>query len=338
MNPTVSDLHVNTPLTNLSVAYMQDPNEFVAWRMFPIVPVTKQGDKYYVFNQADFFRDDYQPRAPGAPAALSGYRLSEDSYYCERDALGVPVSDPERANADPAVSNLDDQAVQFLTQQMLVHDETDWVTTYFSTGLWTGASSTTDMAGSSTTPGSTATAFLQWNDVASTPIEDVAGEREAVHSRTGVYPNKLCLGSEVWTVLKNHPDIVDRIKYTQKGIVTKDLVAALLDVDEIMVSAGIKNTANEYATSTGGAGTYSNIAGKHALLAYVTPSPGLKVATAGYQFVWTAASGTPANGMGGRVKRYRDERHESDIIEMEKWRDYKLVAASLGAFFSSAVA
>ena len=28
--------------------------------------------------------------------------------------------------------------------------------------------------------------------------------------------------------LKNHPDLVDRIKYTQRGVVTEDLVACLL--------------------------------------------------------------------------------------------------------------
>ena len=337
MNPTISDLHVNTPLTNLSVAYMQDPNDFVAWRMFPIVPVQKQGDQYYIFNQADFFRDDYQPRAPGTPVAMSGYRLSKDTYYCERDALGVPISDPERANADPVVANLDQGAVEFLTGQMLVHDEIDWVTGYLSSGIWTGASSTESLSGSSDATVSTSTGFLQWDDVASTPIEDIAGERGAIHSRTGKWANKLCMNSQVWTALKNHPDIIDRIKYTQKGIVTRDLVASLFEVDEILVAGGIKNTANEYASSTGGAGTYSYIAGKSAPLAYVTPSPGLKVATAGYQFVWTAASGSPPSGMGGRVKRYRNEALESDIVEMEKWRDFKVVAATLGAFLQTVV-
>jgi hypothetical protein len=29
-NPTQADLHVNVPLTNVSIAYMQSPNAFVA--------------------------------------------------------------------------------------------------------------------------------------------------------------------------------------------------------------------------------------------------------------------------------------------------------------------
>ena len=41
-NPTQSDLHVNVPLTNVSVAYMQDKATFIADKVFPRVPVQKQ--------------------------------------------------------------------------------------------------------------------------------------------------------------------------------------------------------------------------------------------------------------------------------------------------------
>ena len=38
------------------------------------------------------------------------------------------------------------------------------------------------------------------------------------------------------------------------------------------------------------------------------------------------------------MKRYRVEERESDKIEGEIWKDEKVVASSLGAFFASAVA
>jgi hypothetical protein len=45
--PTASDVHVNTPLTNISIAYMQMQSEYKAADIFPIVPVSKQTDRYF---------------------------------------------------------------------------------------------------------------------------------------------------------------------------------------------------------------------------------------------------------------------------------------------------
>ena len=62
-NPTQSDLHVNAPLTNVSIAYMQDPNDFIARKVFPTVPVKKQSDLYWKFSKSDVRRTDVQRRA-----------------------------------------------------------------------------------------------------------------------------------------------------------------------------------------------------------------------------------------------------------------------------------
>jgi hypothetical protein len=330
-NPTAGDLHVSAPLTDLSVAYSNELTASVHDRMFPVVPVTKQADKYFLYDRQDFFRADAQRRAPGAEAAVSGWRVSKDSYFCDRFALAHDISDPERANADPAVSNLDADATRYLTEQLRLKNEVDWVSDYFTTSVWIGASSTTDMTGAAA-PATTATGFLYWSDAASTPIEDIRGEMTAVAKRTGRKPNKLALGMQVWTSLADHPDILDRIKYTERGVVTADLLASLLDLDQVLVSSMVQDSGKE-----GAAASYGFVAGKHALLAYVAPAPGLRQPSAGYTFVWTGMPGSPAGGAGARIKRYRLERNESDRIEAEIWRDYKVVGSSLGAFFSGAV-
>ena len=48
--------------------------------------------------------------------------------------------------------------------------------------------------------------------------------------------------------------------------------------------------------------------------------------------------GAPAGGIGARIKRYRLERNESDRVEGEDWKDYKVVDVRAGAFFASCVA
>lgn len=331
-NPTHSDLHIQQALTDISVAYAQDRDNFGAARMFPVIGVQKQADKFFTYSREDWLRSDAQPRAPGAEAEVSGYRLSTDNYFCERYALAHDISDPERANADPAVQNLDMDATEYLTEQILLRNEKDFVSNFFTTGVWDGASSSTDMTGSSTSPSSTASNFLQWNDVASTPIEDIRGEYTNVASLTGRRPNTLGLGAQTWTALADHPDILDRIKYTERGVVTTDLLASLLDLDDVVNLWAIENTNAEGSSS----GSYSFVAGKNALLAYVERSPGLRRPSAGYTFVWTGMQGAPA--LGARIKRYRIEPNESDRVEAEQWRDFKVVGSNLGAFFASAVA
>lgn len=46
-NPTQGNVHVDAILTNISVAFMQDQTQFGADRVFPIVPVQKQSDKFF---------------------------------------------------------------------------------------------------------------------------------------------------------------------------------------------------------------------------------------------------------------------------------------------------
>lgn len=332
MNPTISDLHVSAALTDISVAYAQGADVFIARRVFPAVPVMKQSDKYYTFDKGDWMRSQAEGRAPGAPVAMAGWKVSQGSYFCERYALGHPIADPERANADPAVANLDADATDFLTHQLLLRDEKDWVTSHMATGVWDGASSSTDMTGQAS-PTSTTSNFRQWNDVQSTPIEDIRGEQVSVLEKTGHRPNTLVLGAQVWAALADHPDILDRIKFTQTGIVTEQLVATLLGLDRVLVSYAVENEGQEGASDS-----MDFVAPKAALLAFVPGAAGLKTASAGYTFVWTGMAGAPAGGQGARIKRYRNEPLESDIIEAEVYRDFKVIGSSLGAYFTSAVA
>lgn len=334
--PTMNSLHLSAALTDMSVAYWQEPNHFVCGKVFPVVPVTKQADRYFTLDEKDWLRTDANYRAPGAPAPLSGWNTSNATYFCDRVSIGKAISDPERENADAAVANLEADTVRWINQQLLIKEEVDWAATFMTTSVWTGASSTTDMTGSSTAPASTATNFLQWNDVASTPIEDIHGEQMIILERTGQLANTLVIGAEVWNDLRDHPDVLDRIKYTERGVVTKDLLASLLDVERVEVTFATRNSNREGSTSA--SMDFVVGSGKSALLCYTPARPGLNTPAAGYTFVWTGRTGAPVSGLGATIKRWRNEEKESDIIEGERWRDFKVIGANLGAHFASAVA
>ena len=163
MNPTPSDRHVSAPLTSMSIAYTQDQNEFVARRVFPVVPVDKQADLYYEFAQDDFNRVQMSKRAPATESAEGVYRLSTNVYRAEVLALHKNIADQERGNAD-AVFNLDNEATEFLTHQALLKEEVDFAAKYMVGSVWDST-----ITGVSSSPSTNQ--LLQWNDAASTPIE-----------------------------------------------------------------------------------------------------------------------------------------------------------------------
>ena len=75
-NPVFSDVHIQAALTQVSVAFIQDESHYIADRVFPIVPVVHQADKYFIWNKGDFFRDQAQMRADATESAISARGLA----------------------------------------------------------------------------------------------------------------------------------------------------------------------------------------------------------------------------------------------------------------------
>lgn len=313
--PHFGQTHIDRPLTNISVAYMQNPNNYIASRVFPVIPVDKKSDTYFTYPKNAWLRDEAQRRAPATESAGSGYGLSTDSYNCDVWALHKDVDDQTRANSDnPLMPDRD--ATNYVTSRMLLRLEKQWAADFFVTGVW----------GTSTTPSN-----LWSNYSTSDPIEDIEAGKQTILTNTGFMPNTLTLGYPVFRQLKNHPDIVDRIKYTSSENITTAMLARLFELDNVYVAMGTNATNNEGETAA-----YSLIQGKHALLAYVNPSPGLLAPSAGYTFSWTGVSGGLGVPVG--VSRIRMDAIKADRIEAEMAFDNKLVGTDLGYFFESVVA
>lgn len=312
--PTQSQVHIDAILTNLSVAYMQEQDSFVASKVFPTINVQKQSDKYFTYSQADFYRDQAQYRADGTESAGSGYGLSTDTYSSQVWALHKDIGDQVRANSDvPLDPDMD--ASRFLAHQMMIRQERDWASKYFTTGVW----------------GTDSTPATLWSASGSDPIGNVQTGVNTILTNTGYLANTLVMSYAVYKTLRNHPDIVDRYKYTSAESITPELIGKVLDVPNIFVMKGVYNSAREGASAS-----YGQIGDKDALLCYVSPAAGLMSVSAGYNFVWTGVGG--GLGTSTAVSRFRMDHLRADRLEIESAWDFKVVASSLGYFFSNAVA
>lgn len=322
--PTSSQVHVDAILTNISVAYLQRAENFIADKVFPVVPVDKQSDKYFVYSKNDWLRDEARVRTDGTESVGSGYNITTDTYYADVYAIHKDIGDQTRANADAPI-NVDREAAEFVTHRLLTRREIQFVNDFMTTSKWG-----TDVAGVAASP--TTGQTIQWSDYTnSDPIEDIEEGKAKILSTTGFEANTLVLGYDVFRQLKNHPDLVDRIKYTSSQTITEDMLARMFDIERVLVSKSVKATNAEGASAA-----YSFTTGKTALLAHVAPNPGILTPSAGYTFSWTGVS----QGMGLTIgtSSFRLESLRATRVEAELAFDNKVVASDLGYFWNTIVA
>jgi hypothetical protein len=314
------------PLSLIATAYRQNADtDFIADKVFPNIPVDKQTDFYYRFSSASYLRTDAQKRAPSTETVGVEWTFTKDTYAADVWGLHNDIEDQFRANADDNFQ-LDRAGTELITQQMLLRRELEWINAFFKTGIWSQ-----DNAGVASAP--TGTQFLQFDQSGSTPMGVFRSAAIRFQLRTGLRPNTAVFGPEVWNALMDHPQIVDRIKYTQGGFLTEQLVARALGIDNILVANAVQTAAADISTAPYPAGTF--LAGKNFMLCYAAPRAARNVPSAGYTFSWNGYAG--ANAWGGRIKKFRMEHIAADRIEIEAAYGMKQVAPELGEFFSSAV-
>lgn len=323
--------HIDRALTNISVAYLQGNDAFIADKVFPIVNVTKQSDVYFEYSKADMFRNEVQERGRGAESVGGEWNFSlAPPYYCRKFAFHYDITQEERVNYDSPI-NVDRDAVSWLSQKMLLKREIDFANKFFKASIW--GQDLTGVASSSPTSGQ----VEKWSRATSDPVAVVNTHMLAMAENTGKKPNFAIMAPDVFYALKNHDAIMDRIKYTQKGIITKELIASLFELDDIYIPWGIYNAAGNTPTMDDTTADMNFIYKGKMLLGYKASRPALKEPTSGYIFSWTGLEGS--SSYGSRVVRLPMDHLGlgTERIEMEMAYDQKLICADMGYFFTDLV-
>jgi hypothetical protein len=217
--------------------------------------------------------------------------------------LQIAVTDEERENADSPLAP-DRDATELVTSKIMLAREVamkDLVQTAanYATGMSTTLSGTD-----------------QWSDLDnSDPIGDIKTGRFTMHSKVFFEPNTALIPYQVMSILEDHPDFLARIQYSERAILTPDLIAAVTGIPNPIIP-GLGVGSGGYGTPI----TTSYLWGKDVLLAYVPPRAGLRVPAFAYEFVW---------GYGGsgaqQVDRWREGQRKSDLVRVGRRYDLKLV-------------
>jgi hypothetical protein len=237
-------------------------------------------------------------------------------------------------NADDPL-NLEREATAYLQSIFNVASEKKWIANFLAGSVWS-----TDRAGVAS--GASASEFIQWSDYTnSAPVVDIKKFKRTVKALTGKTPNVLVLTQDVWDTLTEHPDILDRIKYSSNNsnpaVVSRNAVAAIMELDRIEITSTIETTSAEKDADSGYTSDF--LATKKAGLYYVPPAAGLLVAAAGYQFAWRGSKDTaPGVLKGFRMKDFYMQPEDTWRYEMDWWIDMKKVEADLGLYMSEVIA
>lgn len=310
IQPAGSELYISAPLTNVSVAYQQDMRQFVADQVFPMVGVELQGGMYWEYLMDDWTRTVADERAPATESAGGGWEVKTEPYFARVYAVHKDIDGQTRTNARGGGFNLDREATQWVTEQLLIRREKLFLDQYMGPGIW----------------GSDRTVVNKWDTINGTPIEDITNAALDMGEITGLRPNTMLLGARVLPALLNSAQIIERVKYSGSGFPTEAVLAQAFNIGRIMTLNAIENLAPKGAPKV-----TQYMKSNSVLLLYAAPNPGLMTPSAGYTFAWTGLLG--AGALGTRMKNFRMENIDSDRIEGEMAFDMRIVGKDLGIYF-----
>ena len=311
--PSLADLRPVDPVTTgLSIA---SRNTDYAWdKLAPVMEVAEKSGTIPIYTASYWFRrQEGAERAAEGPYNRVGYGTSTTTYDCVEIGFEKPIGDVVRAGSQ-FPDDQEEVAAQFLANLIQLELEKRVAAAMFVTGVW----------GTSTT----LTLTDQWSDFdASDPIAKADTAKTTIRRATGAEPNLMFVGALAWEKLKEHPLVLDKYKYTQKGIMTEDMVAAVLGVDELVVGKSVEETGAEGASSS-----TADIWTDNALF-LVANKPGLMVSAGGFTVMWNERGNIP-----WAVESYRDDTIRSNITRAFTHVDPQIVSSSHGYIYLDCVA
>ena len=320
--PDIKSTIVAGPLANVSIAYRN--KNYIADRVFPIIPDVPVKAKIAKFLKGAWFRDEAGQRAEGTQAPRGGYPTSMVSLACEEYAFAKEVSDETRRRVKQAGAppmKPDQTALRFCADRIDLKKERLVAATILA-GTWS------DVAGEDVEG-------LWAAGASNTFIDDVETRIETIRKNTGFRPNVLMLSANILPEIKQESTVLDRIKYTERGIVTAALIAAMFELEEVLIGDAVYSSANEKADGTDftAVNVWEKNAGKGSAFLYYRPTaPALEEPSAGYM---------PRENIDGAPRRtttWREESKHQDVYEVAESFDVVQTGADLGFLWYDCIA
>ncbi|MDR2674849.1 MAG: hypothetical protein LBC18_08285, partial [Opitutaceae bacterium] len=267
----------NPALTSVFTAYLSQAGGagFAGPVLAPAFNTAEQSASYYVFPSGNALNiPALRARAPGTKFERSMPLVSDDTFNCRNYGHETPVPDEDRRKYASAFS-ADKAAVERNARVIAANHERRVKALFAGAGVPSGSPT------------------IKWGiltgdpeDIAD-PVADVKAGAALIRTATGVAPNTLVVSWEVFQFLQLNPKIRAQFFSNTDGVVTREMLAAIFEVKNLVVADLTLNTAPE-----GRAAANASVWGDDVVLAYTAaPGASLEEFSAARTFVWGGAGG-----------------------------------------------
>jgi hypothetical protein len=317
----VSRVHTPAFLQNVSLGFT--PKDLIADKVAPRITVNAQSNKYRVFGKNQMLVHESR-WVPGTIPNAIQTRWSEGTYFAELRKLRTPLLDTEVRNADSDLT-LRTNYTQNVTNAIAISREARVATLFTTPGNYSAGNKITKAGGS------------EWDQTAvvstAQPLIDIMTLVAAVAQKAMVSISQLSviIPEPVYlTAIWQNQGILDRVKYSERGIVTYDLLAALLGVKEVIpaptMTVGPGPEVADSDVVTGFTSTY--LWGDTVWVGLINQGQNEMVPSFARSFNWLAETG----GQPRQIREYRmsDEGQEGNWIECKEAVGEQIVYADAG--------
>lgn len=282
----------------------------IGLRLFPVLEVGLQSDSYPVLKIGDVLqkRVDDRRASDGSYNKVGG-KFGKDSYATEEHGIEERV---DRREAKRWKGWIDAELMAAVRAQNMVLQNHEARVIELIEAL----SNTTSIG----TPWSTfATA---------TPITDIMTAKKKMRARCGLIPNVLTIEWDTLCNLQMCAQVIERlgslgVNATDPKMISAAMLARVFDLDEVIVSGSMENTANEAKDAV----LASLWNADKALLCVRSSSQDMKSPRLGNTFHWSEDGG---DVLGRNLESYYDPSKRGDFIRYRSDTDEKVIYDACG--------
>jgi hypothetical protein len=322
--PTRNDVIIRGALQNVSIMYRNA--SFIGSQVFPTITGLNSRTQILKYAKGPWFRLEAALRAEGTVAERGSYSVSTTNIDPKQVSIGKAVTDElVRSSSEPGNLPLQPitEAIEYCANQIDLYNEKLIADAIFAQTWADGVAHGTDMHGAWAT-----------QTTASTLISDIRAGKSAVQAATGLEPNTLLMDYATWVKILDNALILDRIKYSQAGVTTEQIVAMVLGLDRVLVGKALINSAKEHngeATFTPKQLWEYNTGKGSAFLYYTPASAGLRTPAAGYKYQLNI------DGAAREVRSYREDPERQMVYEVTEESQISCLGLDLGYLYKDCI-
>lgn len=324
---TLKNVYVSKHLTGVAVASGQ--NDYLADKILPAVGATTQSGPIFGIDKDEDARRAYQDEVgTGGTARLVDDDVDQDlTYFCAKYALRKFVPDEVRAAAEAEVLPVVNGVGALAHRLKLTKD------------LRLRSLLQATMVSTLTTAVPAGQGFNNYASSTSDPIGYLSGLISTVKRQGNAVPNTLAMDGTLLRIISQHPAYQLAARYTMTPAETTaglDKVAArlaeMIGIEKVEYCQ--INTVN--VSPKGKAPVFEDVWGGNLLL-FHRSQPQVGTSNFGLQVRWNNA---PAGGgvlEGWRVRQWRDEEREGEMVQVQAFYDLKIIRPTSGLWITGAI-